>query len=181
VYAYLADLDLTGHVRGPDSQAWAMQLAQVDRLVASLAERLPGDALLVVTGDHGMVTLRQSELVDIADVPELGAGVRLLAGEARARHVHAVDGAALDVLAAWQAVLGDRMWVVGGEEAIERGWFGPGMPASVRARVGDVVAAAHGPVGVVQRDLDPSQARMLGHHGSMTSAEQLVPCLRVTG
>jgi type I phosphodiesterase/nucleotide pyrophosphatase len=181
VYAYVADLDLTGHVRGPDSQGWALQLAQVDRLVASLAERLPGDALLVVTGDHGMVTLRQSELIDLADVPELAAGVRLLAGEARARHVHTAIGAARDVLAAWQAILGDRMWVVAGEEAIARGWFGPGMSAGVRARVGDVVAAAHGRVGVVQRELDPSQARMLGHHGSMTAAEQLVPWLLVSG
>jgi hypothetical protein len=39
------------------------------------------------------------------------------------------------------------------------------------------VAAAFGPVGVVQRSVDPAQGRFVGHHGSLTSAEQLVPLL----
>jgi hypothetical protein len=34
-------------------------------------------------------------------------------------------------------------------------------------------------VGVVQREVDPTQALLTGHHGSMTSAEQLVPLLQV--
>jgi hypothetical protein len=177
VYAYYGDLDLTGHVRGPGSPAFGLQLAQVDRLAAGLAALLPGDAVLVITGDHGMVGLNPGQLLDLGDEPELAAGVRVLAGEARARHVYAEKGAADDVLAAWRAVLGDSMWVVPGEQAIAEGWFGPDMPGEYRRRVGDVVAAAFGPVGVVQRSVDPAQARMRGHHGSLTSAEQLVPCL----
>jgi len=42
-----------------------------------------------------------------------------------------------------------------------------------------VVAAASGPIGVVQRDVDPTQAILTGHHGSMTPAEQLVPFLEL--
>jgi len=179
VYAYHPDLDKTGHVRGTASDAWRLQLAHVDRLAAHLAERLPRDAVLLVTGDHGMVDLRPEQRIDLADQPELAAGVRLLAGEARARHVHAVDGAAGDVLATWRELLGHAMWVVPGEEAIASGWFGPHMPDLVRPRIGDVVAAAFGPVGVVQRDVDPAQARLTGHHGSMTPAEQLVPLIEV--
>ncbi|HEY2958656.1 MAG TPA: alkaline phosphatase family protein, partial [Actinomycetota bacterium] len=95
------------------------------------------------------------------------------------RHVHAERGAADDVLAAWQALLGDAMWVVPGEEAVAAGWFGPVVSDEVRPRIGDVVAAASGPVGVVQREVDPTQALLTGHHGSMTAAEQLVPLLQV--
>jgi hypothetical protein len=40
-----------------------------------------------------------------------------------------------------------------------------------------VVAAAHDPIGVFQRDVDPGQARLVGHHGSLTSAERLVPLI----
>jgi hypothetical protein len=177
VYAYHPDLDRTGHVRGVASDAWRLELAHVDRLAAQLAERLPGDAALVVTGDHGMVDLRPEQRVDLDDRPELAAGVRLLAGEARARHVHTERGAAADVLAAWRALLGDAMWVVPREEAVAAGWFGPHVPDRVRPRIGDVVAAAFGPVGVVQREVDPTQALLTGHHGSMTAAEQLVPML----
>jgi Type I phosphodiesterase / nucleotide pyrophosphatase len=179
VYLYHPDLDRTGHVRGVDAEAWRLELAHIDRLVGQIAERLGGDAALFVTGDHGMVDLRPEQRVDLADQPELAAGVRLLAGEARARHVHTRRGAAGDVLAAWRGVLGHAMWVVGGEEAIAAGWFGPEVHDEVRPRVGDVVAAAHGPVGVVQREVDPTQALLTGHHGSMTSAEQLVPFLEL--
>src|SRR4029450_8679210 len=44
VYAYCSELDLTGHVRGPDSAAWSLQLAQIDRLVGALVGRPPGGA-----------------------------------------------------------------------------------------------------------------------------------------
>jgi hypothetical protein len=179
VYLYHPDLDRTGHVRGAAAEAWRLELAHVDRLVAHIAERLPGDAALFVTGDHGMVDLRPSQRVDLADQPELAAGVRLLSGEARARHVHTRHGAAADVLATWRGLLGHAMWVVPGEEAIAAGWFGPEVSDAARARVGDVVAAAHGPIGVVQREVDPTQAILTGHHGSMTPAEQLVPFLEL--
>jgi hypothetical protein len=179
VYVYHPDLDRTGHVRGVGADAWRMELAHVDRLAGHIAERLPGDAALFVTGDHGMVDLRPDQRVDLADQPELAAGVRLLAGEARARHVHTHKGATADVLAAWRAVLGHAMWVVPGEQAIADGWFGPEVADDARARVGDVVAAASGPLGVVQREVDPTQATLTGHHGSMTPAEQLVPFLEL--
>ncbi len=179
VYAYHAGLDVTGHVRGTASDAWRLELAHVDRLAADIAGRLPGGGALVVTGDHGMVDLGPGERVDLADEPDLAAGVRMLAGEARARHVHAREGAAGDVLAAWRALVGHAMWVVSGEEAVAAGWFGPTVPDRVRPRIGDVVAAARGPIGVTQRALDPAQARLTGQHGSMTPAEQLVPLLMV--
>jgi hypothetical protein len=179
VYAYHGGLDRTGHVRGVASEAWRLELAQVDRLARHVFERLPADAALVVTGDHGMVDLRAEQRLDLADQPELAAGVRLLAGEARARHVHAAPGAAADVLAAWRALLGHAMWVLPGEQAAAAGWFGPVVADRVRRRIGDVVAAAFGPVGVVQREVDPTQARLTGHHGSMTAAEQLVPFLEL--
>ncbi len=176
VYAYHSDLDVTGHVRGPESASWNLQLAQVDLLASSLAERLPPSSTLIVTGDHGMVTVPQDAQLDVADAPQLSAGVRMLAGEGRARHVHARPGAAGDVLAAWQETVGDRMWVLPGAEAVARGWFGPRVAGWAEERVGDVVAAAFAPFGVTNREVDPGSARMRGQHGSLTSAEVLVPC-----
>jgi len=44
-------------------------------------------------------------------------------------------------------------------------------------RIGDVIAAARTDVGVFQRDVDPLQANLIGHHGSLTETEQLVPLL----
>jgi uncharacterized protein (DUF2235 family) len=124
-----------------------------------------------------MVDLSPSQRLDVADHPELKKGVRLLAGEARARYVYAMPGAEADVLATWRERLGNQMWVWSREQAIATGAFGPVVTAAAAERIGDVVAAAHVPIGIVERDVDPAQARLVGHHGSLTAAEQLVPLL----
>ena len=174
---YYPGLDATGHRFGVGSDPWRQELREIDRLVALLADSLPAGAALFVTADHGMINLAPEEKLDIGDVPELSEGVRLLAGEGRARHVQVREGAAADVPAAWRERLGDRMWIRRRDEAIGEGWFGPRVDDRVRGRIGDVVAAAAGPIGIFERDVDPYQPTLVGHHGSMTPAEQLVPLL----
>ncbi|GAY08986.1 alkaline phosphodiesterase I [Pseudonocardia sp. N23] len=173
-YGYHSDLDTLGHVHGPATLPWRLQLRQIDLLVSTIAAALPPDALLVVTGDHGMVTTTRRYDADTDD--DLQRGVRLLGGDARARHVYAVDGAAPDVLAAWRTALGDDAWVVTRDEAIAAGWFGPLGP-HVAGRIGDVVVAMRGEATVVRTGAEPQLAKLVGQHGSLTSAEQLVPLL----
>ena len=64
-YGYHADLDLLGHLHGPGSGPWRMQLRQVDRLVESIVDTLPAGALLAVVADHGMIAVRDADVVDI--------------------------------------------------------------------------------------------------------------------
>jgi hypothetical protein len=111
----------------------------------------------------------------------LQAGVRLLGGEVRDRHVYAEPGAQAEVLAAWRERLGDSAWVLSRDEAIDAGWFGPTVVERARARIGDVVAAMRGQAGVVRRTAEPLESSMLGQHGSLTTAEQLVPLLICQG
>lgn len=177
VYAYHPALDAAGHVNGVASEQWRAELRRIDNAVRILAEQLTPETLLLVTGDHGMVDLRPDQRLDLADYPELAAGVQLLAGEARARSIRTDPGAADDVADVWKSIVGDRMWIWTREEAIATGIFGAEVSDRARERIGDVVAAAFGPVGVFQRDVDPAQARFNGHHGSLTSAEQFVPLL----
>jgi hypothetical protein len=181
VYSYHPDLDMTGHVRGVGSHAWKEELRLVDRLALAIAERLPKGSALFITGDHGMVDVPPEGRVDFDREPSLQPGVRLLAGEPRARHVHTLPGATAEVLAAWRERLGGSMWVLEREDAIARGWFGPTVRDGARSRIGDVIAAAHGPVGVVQPSVLSVEALLVGHHGSLTAAEQLVPLLVVEG
>ncbi|PRX49253.1 putative AlkP superfamily pyrophosphatase or phosphodiesterase [Prauserella shujinwangii] len=173
-WGYHGDLDLLGHVYGPGSRPWRMQLRQVDRLVESLVAGLPPGALLAVVADHGMITLDDTA-VDLEEEPGLLAGVRAFGGEVRARHVYTEPGAVDDVLAAWRAILGDRAWVAGREQAIEEGWFGPRVADHVRPRIGDVVAAARGRSGMLRGLAEPVESSLIGQHGSFTPAEQLVP------
>ncbi|MEJ2869700.1 nucleotide pyrophosphatase/phosphodiesterase family protein [Actinomycetospora sp. OC33-EN08] len=181
VYAYHGDLDMIGHQHGPGSLPWRMQLQVVDRLVAALAECLRPGTVLLVVADHGMVATDRGWQVDLDHSPMLLAGVRRLAGETRVRHVHAVAGAADDVLAAWRSELGDAAWVVSREEAVEAGWFGPQVTDVARGRIGDVVAAARGHWTLVRSRNEPRETALVGHHGSLTPAEQRIPLVVVRG
>lgn len=111
VYCYVSEMDVVGHVRGPDLQSWLAQLRLLDQFVEQLADALPDDVSLLVTADHGMTTVPEEHKVDFDDSLTLQDGVLALAGEPRARYVHARAGAHADVLASWREQLSDRMWV----------------------------------------------------------------------
>jgi hypothetical protein len=181
VVAYHGDLDATGHRYGVSSAAWANQLAHVDKLAEQISASLPYGAVLYVTADHGMVDVGSDDRIDADEEGSpLRDGVALLGGEARARHVYTAPGAAEDVLATWRAVLGERAWVLSREEAVKEGWFGPvggAVSDAMAARIGDVVAACAGSWAVVASEAEPFESALIGMHGSLTAAEQLIPML----
>ncbi|WP_433463003.1 alkaline phosphatase family protein [Spirillospora sp. CA-128828] len=174
VTVYHADLDAAGHQFGTGSAEWRFQLRFVDGLAQQIAAALPPGSALHVTADHGMVD--PSERVDADTVPELRDGVALLGGDARCRYVYSEAGAHDDVLAAWTGMLGDRAWVVSRAEAVDGGWFGPIGPGMLE-RIGDVIAVPHADLAIVASEREPWLNEMVGMHGSLVAAEQLVPLL----
>ncbi|WP_233266893.1 alkaline phosphatase family protein [Tomitella fengzijianii] len=186
VYAYHGDLDLTGHVRGPDSDSWRDELAQVDLLAASIVRDLPDDAALIVTADHGMLAIDDPLDIDDHDAEsDMLDGVRLIGGEPRDRHVYTRDGAAPDVRDRWSETLAaraagrpeQRFTVVERDDAIARGWFGPVVTDDARRRIGDVLAVATGTSALIRRSHEPLQSRLIGHHGALTPVEREIPLL----
>jgi len=173
---YTGDLDGTGHACGCMSAAWRYQLAHVDKLAEQLAGALPRGTVLHVTADHGMVDVPLQERTDADQLPQLRDGVAVLGGEPRARHVYAKPGAERDVLAIWQETLASSAWVVGKDEAIRAGWFGP-VDSRVADRIGDVVAAARGSSAVVATVAEPRESALIGMHGSLAPSDQRVPLL----
>ena len=55
----------------------------------------------------------------------------------------------------------------------------PRITAALAARIGDVVAAPVGPFAIVATKAEPLESSLIGMHGSLTSADQLVPLLRL--
>lgn len=176
VAAYHGDLDLVGHHFGTASDGWSFQLSHVDRLAEHIAGSLPLNTVLYITADHGMVDIAPDDKVDADAIPALLEGVALLGGDARSRHVYARPGAAGEVLARWQEIVGEHAWVLPRDEAIKAGWFGA-VDHAMSARIGDVVAAAAGTAAIVSTMAEPSESALIGMHGSLTPAEQLVPLL----
>jgi hypothetical protein len=175
-YVYDGDVDWTGHRYGVDSPQWRAQVAATDATVEQLREALDPGVRLVVVADHGMVDSPAAHRVDVDEHLELRAGVRLLGGEARFRHLYCAGGAVDDVLATWREHLGERADVLSRDEAIARGWFGVVAP-EVRPRLGDVVVASRGDHAVVSTADFPYENRLVGLHGSLTALEMEIPIL----
>jgi hypothetical protein len=164
---------------------WRRALRRTDRELSRLAGSLGSGTLLLITADHGMVDVPHADRLDLAQQPDLAAGIAVLGGEARFAQAYCGSGAdASDVAAlagALSAAVGDRAWVRTRDEAIAAGWFGP-VQDRVRGRIGDVVVAARGTFALVDsRTARPQLLALIGQHGSLTAAEQLVPLLISVG
>jgi predicted AlkP superfamily pyrophosphatase or phosphodiesterase len=175
-YMYDGDLDWTGHRYGVASPQWASQLSMIDVAAERLREELPADTRIVVVADHGMVDAAPAGRVDLEERTELRDGVALVGGEARFRHLYCRGGAVDDVVRTWSEVLGEAALVLRREEAVERCWFGA-VSSEVWPRIGDVLVACRGDHAVLDSAAFPYEAKLIGMHGSLTSAEMLVPVL----
>ena len=171
VYLYWSEIDHAGHGSGVGSDSWIAHLEEFDAGLARLLRSLPAGVRTVMTADHGMINVDASQIVDVASTPALREGVRVVAGETRAVHVHADAGRADEVEARWRDVLGESAWIVSGE-AISA-LIGAGEGAAL---IGDFLVLARGRGGVVDsRTQSASAIAMPGVHGSLTSTEMRIP------
>ena len=176
VYAYYDGPDLVAHVHGMRDKFFGRELAFCDTMASDLLDALPESAALVVVADHGHVHFDQR-----IEVGPLNAMCVAQSGESRFRYLHAKPGAAQDLLSAAKEVCGKHAWCYERDGLIDDGWFGPKAPSrEVRRRIGDVILAAHGPIGFVDPD-NPGEGRLLSGHGSLTADEMLVPFVAARG
>jgi predicted AlkP superfamily pyrophosphatase or phosphodiesterase len=172
VYAYYDGLDKVAHEHGLDD-FYRQELASIDRLVADLLSVLPPGAVLALTSDHGQVEVgNATRLPD----PALFDMVDLLSGEGRFRWLHVRPGALDDVVAAAEEAHGHEAWVRTRDDMVAEGWFGGALDPGVARRLGDVALVARAPVAFLD-PADTGETRLVGRHGSLTSAEMAVPFL----
>lgn len=172
-YVYWAAIDKAGHTYGPQSQQWSEALEDFDSALGQFLLRLPPGVQVVLSADHGMVQVEQR--VDVAESSMLREGVRLLAGEGRAAHVHAEPGQEEAVLARWRNYWGDRAWVFGPEDFSQVLGQGPGLEL-----VGAALVMPKGQTVVVDsRTQSQAAIAMKGVHGSLTAAEMQIPVWRL--
>lgn len=171
VYGYYDKLDRVGHEYGQLGHFEA-EMKFVDHLVASICERLPSGAALVITADHGQVHTGDQQLRLRDDVRRL---VRTTSGEARFLWLHAKAGRSAELASAAKEAHEADAWVRTRQEVLDQGWLGPMVSEEAAARLGDVAVAAKGVSAFVEEG--DRTARLIGRHGSLTAAEMDVPLL----
>lgn len=174
VYAYYEGLDKVAHEYGLGAQ-YKAELVAIECMIRYLVEALPSGASLVITADHGQVEVGNN-VIDLR--PEVLSHVSHQSGEGRFRWLHARPGRARALLDVARSNHEDNAWVVSKDETIEEGWFGPVVTDAARSRLGDVALVARNDVAFVD-PADTGPFNLVGRHGSLTSAEMLVPLLAV--
>ncbi|MEZ5320520.1 MAG: alkaline phosphatase family protein [Microthrixaceae bacterium] len=172
VYVYYDGIDKVAHEYGL-GEHYRAELVAVEGIVQYLVDVLPRNSALVITADHGHI--------DVADrtvrpAPEVLSTVDFQSGEARFRWLHALPGAADDLLAAAIEHHADVAWIRSRQECIDEGWFGPHVTAEAASRLGDVAIVPFEPI-AFEEPTDTGPYKLVGRHGSLTPDEVLVPLL----
>lgn len=175
VYAYYDGPDVIAHEHG-FGEHYEAELRACDRLMSDLITEMPRGTAVVVTADHGLVDCSDS-MTRVH--PSVLQHALAESGEYRFRWLHAIPGRARPLYEAAVNAHGSQAWVVTAEEIVEAGWLGPVVTDAARRRLGDVALVARGPHAfhVSEPNKKQTPSRLKGRHGSMTSAEMLVPLL----
>lgn len=181
VYLYFDETDVVGHRHGVDSANWRETAEEIDlwvrKFITGLNRTKAGAKTRVfLTADHGMLDVPESGRIDLALEPELMSSIHTTAGDPRFLQIFLKPGVDRDtVTAQLRQRWGDKAWVLEREQVLELGWFGQ-VPPRHRARLGDLLVAAHEPIAFFDTDRIGSRAlAMVGQHGSLTAVEREVP------
>jgi hypothetical protein len=183
--AYVDDVDAVGHVHGPASDAHVAAATGVLDALMTLAQALPagGETLLLVTADHGQVSVDPATTVFVNEAwPEIvahlrhGADGRPLApaGSARDLFLHVLPGHLGELVHRLEGLLGDLASVRPTAELLASGSFGEAGP-SLRRRIGDVVVLPRPGQTVWWRERGLFDMQFHGHHGGLSPDEMLIP------
>ena len=181
VNVYWTGTDDVGHAYGPHGERSQSALRDVVRsMQVDFLDRLPPAArkgtVLLITSDHGQTSTPLDRAVSLSDHPDLEQMLLLPpAAEMRASYLSVRPGLKRDVAAYINKHLADRFALVETEKALAAGLWGPTeWPPLMASRVGEYVLLARDE----SQLLDVGERTgPLGHHGSLTEDEMLVPLL----
>ncbi|HEY5701700.1 MAG TPA: alkaline phosphatase family protein [Gammaproteobacteria bacterium] len=179
VYAYWPELDTLGHRQGMESAAAAAHLAEIDRHVARLLDKLKGSgAILLVTADHGFIDTRPDTWVDLESHPQLKQTLAVpLCGEPRAAYCYVHPGAEQEFVGYVEEHLAAQCEVVPADALLEQDYFGLGGGHSkLRDRIGHYCLIMRDNFAIRDRIATERRVKaMVGVHGGTSDDEMKVP------
>ena len=138
-----------------------------------------GDEVVTSSGIYGFISAVEDDYFWLEIDDDVLAATEQLSGEGRFRWLHAAPGRHDELLAAAEACHGRIAWVRSIERMLDENWFGPSMNEDIRGRLGDVALLPFEHHAFAD-PADGGPFELIGRHGSLTSAEMLVPCLVAT-
>ncbi|MHC4917654.1 MAG: alkaline phosphatase family protein, partial [Planctomycetota bacterium] len=126
-YVYLPQADSVGHEDGCDDEKVFQLLAAYDSMLASLAERLEGEARIIVTGDHGLQDVPGERVFFLGEDDPMAAALSCPpSGEPTVPFFHVKEGRAEEFAAAFRGRWGDDFALLTRADVEELSLMGPG-------------------------------------------------------
>jgi hypothetical protein len=174
---YWPGLDSVAHVRGPHSMSYHNEFLAIDDAIRHGLIGQVEDTLLVVTADHGFVSMASEDYVLLNG--EFDADHALLmppVGEPRASYLFTRGGKKRGIQDAFAEPREDGLICIDSRQLVESGLLGVHAPhAEIVNRIGDLALLSTGSAGVFQDY--PDAALLRGMHGGLTEDEMLVPLI----
>lgn len=188
-YAYWRDIDHAQHVTGAGSEEAKAEIrilakALQEELVAKLDPKVAEKTAILLTADHGQVTVDPEKTVYIDSISDIQSYLKTTAsgriippsGGPRDLFLHIVDEKLEEAQKLLQEQIGDKGIVYKTQDLIEMGLFGTGTPhPEFESRVGNLLILASADNTFAYRYTKETVFDKHGHHGSLTSTEMLVP------
>ena len=175
VYLYVPELDQLAHAKGWQSQAWLSKLEDLDAQVSFLASSLNKNSAIIVTADHGVIDVPQSNHVYIDSYIDKESLLNV-GGDTRALYLYLKDASSTDAhLATLEQAVGESCYVITPQALIEAGYWSKDMEYDL---VPDILILAKKEVALYHRDFAKKKSlEMIGHHGSITQQEMSIPLI----
>lgn len=176
-YLYIPELDKYGHRNGWQSAGWSALLEDVDAQVQKLVPKLPKDAAVIVTADHGMVDTAEEMHLVLDNY--FDSSLEWFGGDTRASYVYLNDQTAIDSTITRFEPLANSIIATKTSELIGKGFFGE-VSELARQRLPEIVLFAKGSHTLFHSEYSKKKSfEMIAHHGSVSAAEIRIPLIRI--
>jgi hypothetical protein len=178
-YLYVPDVDSAEHDHGVESDEVWRRVLRLDAELARLKESAGDDVRVVVSADHGQITVPDSEKLQLGVRDGLASMLRVWppAGDPRPTSFHVLESFRSRFVDAFHERLGEGFILLSADEAESLRLFGPAiLSPAARGRVGDFIAIPAGR-GAITYAGEPGVHAMKGMHGGLLPEEMLVPLI----
>lgn len=174
-YLYVPELDKFGHTNGWQSAGWGIQLETIAAEIGQLIRRLPSDAGVVITADHGMLDSQEDDKVELSELLN-PLGVSFFGGDTRTSLLYLDSDASSEEV---RSALGDSRYFTCYTPQELESWYGS-FGQHALDRLPGLVLVAKGNHTLYHSSFSKQKSyRMIAHHGAFSSSELRIPLIRV--
>ncbi len=183
VYAYHPYPDSLMHEHGNEHKKVLREFKKIDMNFKKFLKKIKNtNSLIIVTADHGLITVPKNKWIDTHKIPELNNFLRMpLCGEGRMAYAYIKSGMGTEFEKFVKKNLRVCCDLWKSEELVRKGFFGKGkMHPEFKNRIGDYVLIMKENYGIKDFLINSNvKDQHLGRHGGTSKEEMFVPLIVV--